>query len=189
MDDINIINQILQGDQQSFEKLVSRYQGFVFTLAFRYSRNREDAEEIAQDVFVKAYRSLADFRKNAKFSTWLYTITVNTAMTFLRKARPPMKSLEQAGVTEAVNARHHSNGHVAEQRSRHALINHVIGLLSPDDATIITLFYKAEQSMEEIGVIMGLTPNAAKVKLHRARQRLKEKLEAYLAGEIKEIIY
>lgn len=186
MDDIDIINKVLQGDQQSFEELVKRYQGFVFTISLRYSRNREDAEEIAQDVFVKVYRSLAAFRKDSRFSTWLYTITVNTAMTFLRKTKPPVKSLEHAGVTDAVNAQHQQAGgpHMAEQRSSHALINQVIGLLNPDDATIITLFYKAEQSIEEIGVIMSLSSNAAKVKLHRARQRLKEKLETYLAGEI-----
>lgn len=188
-DDIEIIDKVLQGNQQIFEELVKRYQGFVFTLALRYSRNREDAEEIAQDVFVKAYRSLADFRRNSRFSTWLYTIAVNTAMTFLKKVKPSLHSLENAGTAEEVNALYKGNSaDLTEQRSRNILINHVIGLLSTDDATIITLFYKAEQSIEEISVITGLTPNAAKVKLHRARQRLKEKLEIYFAGEIREII-
>lgn len=189
MDDIQIINQVLQGDQQSFEELIKRYQSFVFTIALRYVRNREDAEEIAQDVFVKAYRSLADFKGNARFSTWLYTIAMNTTKTFLRKVKPPIDSLENATIRETVNAQHSGNStDLAEQRSTHLLINQVIGLLNPDDAMIITLFYKAEQSIEETGVIMGLTPNAVKVRLHRARLRLKEKLELYFADEIKEII-
>ncbi|KAA2242679.1 sigma-70 family RNA polymerase sigma factor [Chitinophaga agrisoli] len=189
MDDINIINQVLKGDQQGFEELIKRYQSFVFTIALRYCRNREDAEEIAQDVFVKAYRSLADFRRDAKFSTWLYTIAMNTTRTFLRKAKPPVDSLEKAVVYETVSAQHTGTGaDLTEQRSTHQLVNHVIGLLSPDDATIITLFYKAEQSIEETAVIMGLAPNTVKVKLHRARLRLKEKLEQFFADEIKEII-
>jgi RNA polymerase sigma-70 factor (ECF subfamily) len=189
MDDIQIINQVLQGDQQSFEELIKRYQNFVFTIALRYIRNREDAEEVAQDVFVKAYRSLADFRGNARFSTWLYTIAMNTTRTFLRKVKPPVDSLDHAMISETVNTQATGNGaDLTEQRSTRLLINQAIGLLSPDDAMIITLFYKAEQSIEETGLIMGLTPNAVKVKLHRARLRLKEKLELYFAAEIKEII-
>lgn len=189
MDDIEIINQVLQGNQQSFEELIQRYQSFVFTIALRYTRNREDAEEIAQDVFVKAYRSLADFRRDARFSTWLCTIAINTTKTFLRKAKPPVDSLDNAIISETVNAQHTGNGaDITERRSAHVLLNQAIGLLSADDATIITLFYKAEQSIEETGVIMGLTPNAVKVRLHRARLRLKEKLELYFSDEIKEII-
>jgi RNA polymerase sigma-70 factor (ECF subfamily) len=188
-DDIQIIKQVLQGDQQSFEELIKRYQSFVFTIALRYVRNREDAEEIAQDVFVKAYRSLADFKGSAKFSTWLYTIAMNTTKTFLRKVKPPVDSLDNATICERVKAQQTGNGaDLAEQRSTQLLINQVIGLLSPDDAMVITLFYKAEQSMEEIGLIMGLTANVVKVRLHRARLRLKEKLELYFADEIKEIV-
>ena len=189
-DDIQIINQVLQGDQQSFEELIKRYQHFVFTIALRYSRNREDAEEIAQDVFVKAYRSLADFKGNAKFSTWLYTIAVNTTKTFLRKVKLPVDSLDHVKISETVDKQHSGNGaDLTEQRSMQLLINQAIGLLSPEDAIVITLFYKAEQSIEETGLIMGLTPNAVKVRLHRARLRLKEKLELYFANEIKEIIH
>ena len=189
-DDIQIINQVLQGDQQSFEELIKRYQHFVFTIALRYVRNREDAEEIAQDVFVKAYRSLADFKGNAKFNTWLYTIAVNTTKTFLRKVKLPVDSLDHVKISETVDKQHSGNGaDLTEQRSMQLLINQAIGLLSPEDAIVITLFYKAEQSIEETGLIMGLTPNAVKVRLHRARLRLKEKLELYFANEIKEIIH
>jgi len=189
LSDIELIEQVLAGNQALYADLVKRHQRFVFTLAMRFAKNREDAEEIAQDVFVKAYRSLADFRKDAKFSTWLCTIAMNTTKTFLRKVKPSIDSLEKATVQETVNALHTGNmPDLTEQRSKHLLVNRAIGLLNADDATIITLFYKAEQSIEEIGLIMGLTPNAVKVKLHRARLRLKEKLELYFAGEIKEII-
>ena len=71
-----------------------------------------------------------------------------------------------------------------EKKSRHAMVNASIGLLSPDDGQLITLFYKGEQSLEEIGRIMGLDPNTVKVKLHRARHRLKEKMEKYFSYEL-----
>ena len=74
-----------------------------------------------------------------------------------------------------------------EQKSKHLLLNEAIGLLSPDDRQVISLFYKGEQSLDEIGRIMGLEPNTVKVKLHRARTRLKEKMERYFIRELKEL--
>ena len=69
--DNDLIKSVLQGNQRDYAELVKRYQNFVFTIVLRYTDSREDAEEISQDVFVKAYRSLADFRGDSKFSTWL----------------------------------------------------------------------------------------------------------------------
>ena len=74
LNDNEIISKVLDGDQQAYAVLVNRYQNYVFTLTLRIMKTREDAEEVAQDVFIKAYRSLADFRGASKFSTWLYTI-------------------------------------------------------------------------------------------------------------------
>jgi RNA polymerase sigma-70 factor (ECF subfamily) len=186
--DNEIISKVLQGDQQIFAELVNRYRHFVFTIALRYTVNREDAEEIAQDVFVKAYRSLADFRRDSKFSTWLYAITTNTCITFLRKRKIVTYSLDNEKIFEFANSTGVINGKEAEHKSKAGLMNKAIRLLNADDATIITLFYKGEQSLEEIGQIMGITSNTAKVKLHRARRRLKEKLETHFAGELKNIL-
>jgi RNA polymerase sigma-70 factor (ECF subfamily) len=79
------------------------------------------------------------------------------------------------------------NANAMEQKSRHAMVNAAIRLLSPDDGQIITLFYKGEQSLEEIGRIMGLEPNTVKVRLHRARNRLKEKMEKHFSDEVREL--
>ena len=87
LNDNEIISKVLNGDQQAYAELVSRYQNYVFTLTLRMIKSREDAEEVAQDIFVKAYRSLANFRGDAKFSTWLYTIVNTTCITFLRKKK------------------------------------------------------------------------------------------------------
>lgn len=183
--DKEIIGKVLQGDQQLFGELVKRYRHLVFTVAMRYVSSREDAEEIAQDVFVKAYRALADFRQDAKFSTWLYAITTNTCITFTRKRKIETYSLADERVFEQANAMEEQNE--PEQKSKAQLLNKAIRLLCADDAAVITLFYKGDQSLEEIGRILGITPNNAKVKLHRARQRLKDKLEQHFASEMKEV--
>jgi RNA polymerase sigma-70 factor (ECF subfamily) len=154
----------------------------------RYATHREDAEEIAQDVFVKAYRSLADFRSDSKFSTWLYTITANTSITFLRKRKLETHSLGDERIFEQADAKDPNEEHILIQKSRATVINKAIRLLNAEDATIITLFYQGEQSLEEIGQILGITPNNAKVKLHRARLKLKDKLEQYFKSEMKEIM-
>src|SRR5262245_55333388 len=96
--DNEIISRTLRGDSQAYAELVKRYQNFVFTIILRYTKSREDAEEISQDVFVKAYRSLADFRGDSKFSTWLYTIVNTTCITFLRKKKLDTHSLDNEKV-------------------------------------------------------------------------------------------
>ena len=183
--DSEIIGRILRGEQQAFAELVNRYQNFVFSITLRYTDNREDAEEIAQDIFVKAYRSLADFRGASKFSTWLYTIVTTSCISFLRKKKLETQSLDNEKVYEqAVNQNSGFEANQIEQKSRVSMVNEAIKLLSPDDAKIITLFYKGEQSLDEIGQITGMEPNTVKVKLHRARQRLKEKMEKYFKHDL-----
>jgi RNA polymerase sigma factor (sigma-70 family) len=186
--DTEIISKVLQGEQASFAQLVERYQNFVFTLVLRFTDSREDAEEIAQDVFVKAYRSLADFRGASKFSTWLYTVVRTSCLTFLRKKKLDTRSIDnERTFLQLENRESGFRADTIEQKSRHAMVNEAIRMLSPDDAQVITLFYKGEQSLEEIGKIMGLDPNTVKVKLHRARHRLKDKLEKFFSHEVQEL--
>jgi len=188
LNDTEIISKVLSGDQQAYAGLVNRYQNYVFTLALRFTKNREDAEEVSQDIFIKAYRSLADFRGASKFSTWLYTIVNNTCITFLRKKKLETHSLDNEKVFEVADSRDSGlRANLVEQKSRVAMVNKAITMLGPDDAEIITLFYKGEQSLDEIAHILGLETNTAKVRLHRARTRLKEKMETYFAEEVKDL--
>ena len=188
LNDSEIIGKVLSGDQQAYALLVDRYQNYVFTLALRFTKNREDAEEVSQDIFIKAYRSLSDFRGAAKFSTWLYTIVNNTCISFLRKKKLVVHSLDNEKVFEvADNQESGMRANMIEQKSKIAMVNKAIALLSTDDAEIITLFYKGEQTLEEISNILGLETNTAKVRLHRARARLKEKMETYFAEEVKDL--
>lgn len=188
LSDNEIINQVISGNHAAFAGLVDRYQNYVFTLTLRMVKNREDAEEIAQDVFIKAYKYLADFRGASKFSTWLYTIVNNTCITFLRKKKLEVHSLDNEKVFEtADNFDSGMRADTVEQKSRLAMVNEAIALLSPDDAQIITLFYKAEQSLEETAQVLGIEVNAAKVRLHRARTRLKDKMEIHFTEEVKNL--
>src|SRR5258706_12960697 len=104
LNDNEIISKVLNGDQQAYAGLVNRYQNYVFTLTLRIVKNREDAEEVAQDIFIKAYKYLADFRGASKFSTWLYTIVNNTCITFLRKKKLNILSLGNEKVFEMANS-------------------------------------------------------------------------------------
>jgi RNA polymerase sigma factor (sigma-70 family) len=185
LSDESLIQQARAGQQPAFATLVRRYERYAFTLALRFVKNRQDAHEVAQDSFLRAFRYLPDFRGDAKFSTWLYKIIYSTALNHLRKQNPDIQSLDDenrpirlpdAGAPDAA--------HALEQRDRNASLQRAIGLLSPDDAGIITLFYLYENSLEEICDIMGLTMSNAKTKLCRARQRLKAIVEDKFAPEL-----
>ena len=185
LSDQEIIAAVLRGETQGFAQLVDRYQSYVFTLAFRMTQSREDAEEIAQDTFVKAYRSLADFKGSAKFSTWLYTIAHNTGITYLRKKKVQVQSIdEERGMHAADQQASDLRSDRVEEKSRQQMVRRAIAMLSPDDAQLITLFYQGDQTLQEIGQVMGLDPNTVKVRLFRARQRLKEKMETYFREEV-----
>lgn len=171
LQDTDIILLVLKGEQHAFSILVERYQHFVFTLTLKYTGSREEAEELAQDVFVKAYRSLSGFKGNSKFSTWLYTIAHTTSLSHLRRKKP--------NTTPVNEDLHHaaSNGiNSIENRSRQVWMAKMIRQLEQNEAEVITLFYLAEQSIEEIALITGQTQGNVKVRLFRARQKLKQLL-------------
>ncbi|MET3113130.1 RNA polymerase sigma factor (sigma-70 family) [Pedobacter sp. CG_S7] len=187
--DLDLITAVLAGDTSAYALLVNRHKRFVFTMALKFARNREDAEEIAQDCFVKAYRALGTFKQKSKFSTWLYTITYTTAMTFLRKKRIETHSIDEE------NSHLHLHNHIStfeangiEKKSKYVYLNLAISKLLPDNAAIINLFYYGEQSLEEIAKVLNMESNTVKVKLYRARLRLKEKLEYLLKEEVKELL-
>jgi RNA polymerase sigma-70 factor (ECF subfamily) len=186
--DTEIISKVLNGDRQVFALLVERYQNYVFTIVLRYIKSREDAEEVSQDIFVKAFRSLADFKGTAKFSTWLYTITTTTCITFLRKRKIEIHSLDNEKMfAVAHNIDSGENANTIEKKSKQQMVNQAINLLNGDDAEVISLFYKSEQSLEEIAQIFGIEVNAVKVRLHRARGRLKEKMQKHFSAEVRDL--
>jgi RNA polymerase sigma factor (sigma-70 family) len=122
--DIEIISAVLNGNQQAYAQIVERHKTFVFTLVLRYIKSREDAEEVAQDIFVKAYRALADFKGASKFSTWLYTIVTTTCISFLRKKKLETHSLDNEKLFETIeNKDSGMTANQIEQKSRVAMVN------------------------------------------------------------------
>jgi RNA polymerase sigma factor (sigma-70 family) len=187
--DNEIIDAVLNGQNNQFAHLVKRHQSYVFTLAMRFTRKREEAEEVAQDAFIKAFKSLNGYKKEGKFTTWLYTIVYHTAMTHLRKKNLNTSSIDDDNnKIQLENKGNFDDQNTMERKSRSFYVNEAINMLLPDDAAIIALFYHGEQSLEEIAQVMNMETNTVKVKLHRARHRLKQKLEYLLQDEVKDLI-
>jgi RNA polymerase sigma-70 factor (ECF subfamily) len=176
MDDIAVIQLVLQGQQSAYAILVDRYRQYVFTIALRFVNNRETAEELAQDVFVKAFRYLADFKGNSKFSTWLYTIVNTTCLSHIRKKKEETILLDNekmVALTDHLGAGENPVSRM-EQKSQQVMIENALKQLPETDGQLLSLFYQGEQSVEEIGVILGLSTSNVKVRLFRARQKMKE---------------
>lgn len=161
-----IINLAKSGDSAAFSILVNKYSSLVFTFAYRILENREDAEEAAQDAFLKAWKYLNGYKGDSKFSTWLCSITRNTALTKLerRKKKIQPEELNKHYILQTNN----------EDDDKNEILSKAIQQLSVEDAQLITLFYQSEQSIADIAKIMNLEVGNVKVKLHRARLKLKE---------------
>lgn len=183
--DETLIQQALAGRQSAFAMLVKRYEKYVFTLALRFVRNREDAHEVAQDCFLRMFRYMADFRGECKFTTWIYKIVYSTSLNHLRKRNPDILSLDDEERPIRLKDEGASNADAGlEREDRNAALHRAIAQLSAEDAGVITLFYLYEQNLEEICQIMDLTMTNAKTKLCRARQRLKTVLDTKFSAEI-----
>jgi RNA polymerase sigma-70 factor (ECF subfamily) len=156
----------------------------VLTLATRILDNRTEAEDIAQDIFVKIFQSLQDFRGASRFSTWIYRITVNHCLNHLRRRTRQQQTLV---MTEPVEWRQESPASnpykTLEQKERWALVQAKLQELSVEHRTIILLRDFEGLPYDEIADVLQLESGTVKSRLHRARMELKALLEPYLAGE------
>lgn len=180
--DEDIIEQVLRGNHKAYAILVERYQHFAFTLALRIMQHTEDAEEATQDAFVKAYNKLSDYSGESKFSTWLYTITRNTCLSRLRAKKTEITTYKEVTDTEVGSTNNIEAS--LNLKNKQQIVNDVIKQLNEEEASIITLYYISEQSIDEICSIMGITNSNAKVKLYRARKHLKALLDKHYAAEM-----
>ena len=166
------IEQVLNGHTNAYRQLVEKHQDFVYTIVKRIINRAEEAEEVAQDVFIKAYQKLPDFKGAAKFSTWLYRIAYNSAISHTRKKKIEFLSTEEQQIENYSEDEimQTIKGLNAEEQKQ--LIHTAMSTLPRTDNLIITLFYFHEKDLEEISEIVGMTHNNVKVKLHRIRKRL-----------------
>ena len=186
LDDKIHIQQVLGGETAAFTHLVDKYKDMVFTVIYRILRQREDAEDAAQTVFIKAFKSLNSFQGEAKFSTWLYTIAYRTAL-----AKTKLKKFDTVDDNFHVEiATDDTFPQLEEMKNQEQKIyvKKAIDALPEVDSAIISLFYMDECSIQEIVDITQLKESNVKVKLHRARKALKANLEGLLQQEMKSII-
>lgn len=183
--DIAIIQTVLRGQQSAYAVLVNRYKQYVFSLVLRYIPERELAEELAQDVFVKAYRNLASYRGESKFSTWLYAIVHTTCLSHMRKKGSMITTVEEDKLVALQDALQQESPYGRlEQSSKKAILNKAIEQLPDVDAQILSLFYIGSQSVDEIAEIANMTTTNVKVRLFRARTKLREIIETKYKGEL-----
>jgi RNA polymerase sigma factor (sigma-70 family) len=173
-----LIDRILAGNQAVYAELVDRHKSYAFTIAYKILENRSDAEEAAQDAFIKAYHHLKNFKRDAKFSTWLYRIVFNTAVSYKRKRKIKFQDIE----TTVVEYGQEAEG-ILERSDKKKFIQQAMNKLNEADKLAISLFYLEEFSLEEIAEITGMQANTVKVRVHRARQRLAEELTSLLKKE------
>lgn len=174
------ITRSRNGDHAAFAWIMREHKHLVHTIAMRVLRHREDAEEAAQDAFVKAYRNLGGYAGNARFSTWLYSIAYRTAISKLRGRHAATSDLEEAPANVLIAPAAPDGG----DADRRQALEHALARLSPEDATVVTLFYLSEQSVDEIVTVTGLSASNVKVKLHRSRKKLFDALQAHLKEEL-----
>ncbi|WP_373515351.1 RNA polymerase sigma factor [Persicitalea sp.] len=180
----SIIDLALKGDESAYRHLLEKYKTFAFTIALRIVPNREDAEEVAQDSFVKAFKALRGFNRAGKFSTWLYRIVYRTALTSIRRGRIELEYLEESPDYEHAIPDEYANGFdKLIRQDQEKYIQMAISKLSETDKLVVTLFYTCENTIQEISAITGWNPSTIKVRLHRARQKLHTELSELLSDE------
>ena len=167
--DRELVGRAQKEDKEAFEELVRRHQARVFAVAGGILRNKEDVEDIAQQVFLKAYFSLKRFDQRAAFSTWLYKITVNECWDLLRK-RKVRPLLYEADLSEE------QAQDVSERLEKRQELERLLDCLEERDRTMLVLKEVQGFSVEEIAEILGINGNTVKVRLFRARQRITERV-------------
>ncbi len=182
-DDI-YITRIKNGDVHSYTYLVNKYKNMAYTIALKVMKNVEDAEDSAQESFIKAYNQIHTFENNSKFSTWLYTIVYRTAIYNLRK-----NSINTQQINEETTKNYKTKTtNDLEIKDQQYYVNKAINNLPKMEALLITLFYLNENTVAEIVEITDLSASNIKVKLYRARKKMKKELKDLLQGELNSIL-
>jgi RNA polymerase sigma factor (sigma-70 family) len=186
-DDNHYIDRVLNGDVATYATLVAKHKNLVFSIALKILNNQEDAEEVAQDCFLKVYQALKTFEKKSKFSTWLYRIVYNAAISKTRKKRLEMVPIDNYVVENYTGDEVQAGIGEIDPEEQKKMIEKAMERLTSDENLLITLFYKGENSIEEISNITGLSMSNVKVRLHRIRKKLHDELAGMMNRAIHEL--
>jgi len=180
--DIFYLQQIISGNARAYAFLVEKHKDMVFSIALKILHSREDAEEVAQDAFVKAYQSLSGFKNEAKFSTWLYRIVYNSAISKVRKKKLELSPLDDMTINNYSEDSVDSNFFLVDEPDQFELLQKALKSLPEDENVIVSLFYQNDNSIEDISAITGLTVANVKVKLHRIRKKLYSEMQKMMTS-------
>ncbi|MFI5237380.1 MAG: RNA polymerase sigma factor [Ignavibacteriales bacterium] len=184
LSDQEIIDSVRKGNSSDYSIIVNRYKNKAFSMLKRMLKNEFEAEEVLQDCFLKAYKSLIAFKGDSKFSTWFYRIVYNTALTKLSSQKRKTET-EMTSVEDHFNLQSEYGADEIERKDVSDLIHETISKLPERYSAIITMFYLNEMSIEEISEVMGLTISNVKVMLYRSRNSLRDLiLKTKLAEEL-----
>lgn len=186
MTESHYLDKVINGDAKSYRYFVQKYKDLVFAVSFRIVKNRQDAEELTQDAFIKAYQQLHTFDKKAKFSTWLYKIAFHLALNKNRQFKQSTSSYEDVEAFHFTDKSETALGNLKVEQQKE-YINIALNSLPEDESLLLTLYYLAENNISEISQITSLTEANIKVKLHRARKKLYVNLQQILKEEIKSL--
>ncbi|MDR1631981.1 MAG: sigma-70 family RNA polymerase sigma factor [Dysgonamonadaceae bacterium] len=179
--DLFHIQKVKAGDFRSFSAIVSKYRNMVFTIVLKIIENREDAEDITQEIFIKVFKSIQQFREDSEFSTWLYRIAYNTTLSELRKRKLFFTSIDDNYISVNESFTEENDGEEIEIKLQY--LDKAMKKLPPDEVFILTLHYMEGQSVENIGRISNLTVSNVKVKLHRIRKKLAIEINKLMQDE------
>lgn len=164
------IEKTLAGDIQAFSVIVSRYQNKVFNIVFRIIGNREDAEDLTQEIFLKVYKSLEKFKKESKFSTWIYRIAYNMTLSELRRRKMNFFSIDIIQLDESEDIDNSFDDKIKEEKLNY--LNQALKTLVPEELFLISLYYIEGKNIEDIALVSGNSVANIKVKLFRIRKKL-----------------
>jgi RNA polymerase sigma-70 factor (ECF subfamily) len=179
-DDNHYIDEVIAGNTASFAILVDRHKDLVFTIAMNITRNREDAEEVAQDSFLKAFQKLAGFRKESGFQTWLYRIAYNEAISKIRKNKIKTLDIEEEIMEGTPDEEVEEEIAGLDEQEQKLVISKILDRLPEIDRVIVTLFYLDNDPVTEISAVTGLGESNVKVRLHRVRKKIYSELQEIL---------
>ena len=170
--DTYYIQETLNGNVKAYAFLVEKYKAMVFTLSIRIVKNREEAEEISQDVFVKAYTNLKSFKGESKFSTWIYKIGYYASLDAIKRNKKQINTDNIDEIYEGDLGVLQSALSYLEEEERKSIIKKSLLRLEDDEQVILTLYYFDEMPLKEISKVVNLSVDNIKVKLFRARKKL-----------------
>ena len=183
-----IVSRVKSGDTEAFRVLVEKHQHLAFTVAYNIVKNRQDAEEVVQDSFIKVFNKIDQFKEESKFSSWLFKIVYNTALSRIRKKQVDTFTLEHNDYSTEYGLDSHNGWNELVITDQQKYIHKALDLLEDNDKLVLTLFYLADESLAEICKVTNEKQGTVKARLHRARAKMYVQLNGLLKDELKVLV-